>query len=319
MLLRIIKQISPATVARIKQNQTRLALLFNLRDAAFLREDLLAKNLQALDKGHYYLKTLLHRNIGPLVTPEYGLIRSNIGNISYFQNLGVSSLEEVYFTLRLIRNNEDPAKVELATFVAVPLRAWKEFSFDPFHGGTTEGRGNILAVATYFYNKKAMYAKTQAFLLEEKLALAAALGEAYTSDLLSLFAANKREKAIKNFAIPKENLSKEVLPYGRKDPKDLFRQKCEQIDFAELPFYPNNFSWSDLEVDLYLGPANTLILDAMYQETAGSPSRAPKVAARLTRFADEQLNAWLKDLEQLTAFGLAIYEGLKPKILLGTL
>jgi len=318
MLLRTIKQLNAETVARIVQNQANLALLFNLRDAAFLQEDLVMKNLQEVERGHYYLKTLMHHNIGPLVTPEYGLIRSSIGNISYFQSLGTEKTEAIYFTLRLIRNNEDPAKVELAIFVATPEHPWKEFTLDPFHCRAAEGHGNLLAVAAYFYNKKGMYEKTRAALLEKKLDLEAALGEAFTADLLALFSVDKREKVIKNFNIPKENLSKEILPFELKDPKDFFRQSCKEIDFAFLPFCPTTCS-SAIEIHLYLNPANTLVLDANYEGTASSVSRhaVSKEDAKFTKFADEQLNDWLKNLEQLTNFGYDIYEALKTKILLG--
>lgn len=321
MLLRTVKQINVETVARINRDQAKLHFLFHLRDAAFLREDLAAKNLQEMEKGHYYLKTLIHSNIGPLLTPEYGLVRSSIGNISYFQSLGASSIEEAYFTIRLIRNNEDPAKVELAIFVTTPEHPWKEFTLNPFHCGDAEGNGNILAVAAYFYNKRAMYEKTLTILLEKKSELEAALGEAYTADLLALFSALKSKKKLENFVIPKKNLSKEVLPYNRNDAKDLFRKKCKVIDFATLPFYAAA-SNEDIEAHLYLGPANTLVLDASYLGTAssvGEPRAVSNTDAKFTKFADEQLNDWLKNLEQLNNFGLAIYEGLKPKILISTI
>ena len=318
MLLRTIKQISPATIARINCNHEKLSLLFNLHDAAFLREDLAAKNLQEVEKGHYYLKTLIHNNIGPLRTPEYGLVRSQIGNISYSQSLGTKKIEEIYFTVRLIRNNEDPAKVELAIFVATPEHPWKEFTLDPFHDGAAEGHGNILAVAAYFYNKKTMYEKTMAFLLAQQRELETALGLAFTADLLAIFSINKKEKVIKNFNISKENLSKESLPFELKDPKDFFRQSCKEIDFAFLPFCHTTCS-SAIEMHLYLSPANTLVLDANYEGTASSVSRhaVSKEDAKFTKFADEQLNDWLKNLEQLTNFGYDIYEALKTKILLG--
>lgn len=319
MLLRTVKQISPATVVRINRNQANLAFLFNLRDAAFLREDILAKNLQASKKG-YYREILMHENIGPLMTPEYGLVRSQIGNISYFQGLPSSKTEELNFTVTLIRNNSFSTKVEVAVFVDTPAHSWKEFSFNPFSCGDTEGRGNLLAVASYFYNKRALYEKTQAFLLAKQIALATALGEAYTSDLIALFSVPASEAAVENFDISEKNLRKEILPYGRNDPKDLFRQKCKHIDFAEIPFYVND-SLEDIEAHLYLGPDNTLVLDASYEGTASSVGKraVSKEDAKFTKFVDEQLNDWLKNLEQLTTFGFSIWEGLKTKILIGTI
>lgn len=320
MLLRTVKQIRSDDVARINRNKAKINFLFNLRDAAFLREDILTKNLQKIENG-YYFKTLIHKNIGPLVTPEYGLVRSQIGNIFYFKGLSLLKTEEPNFTVGLTSSEAAATKAGVAVFVDMPTQAWKEFSFDPFHCGDTEGRGNILTVAAYFYNKKAMYKKTHNSLLEKRLELEAALGEAYTSDLIALFSSNKREKNIKNFNIPKKNLSKEVLPYERNDPKDLFIQKCKTIDFAEIPSYVDAF-YGYIEACLFLGPANTLVLDARYRETVHSGGGSKAVAkedAKFTKFADEQLNAWLKNLEQLTAFGLDIYEGLKPKILIGAI
>jgi hypothetical protein len=319
MLLRTVKQISPETVVRINRNQANLAFLFNLRDAAFLREDILAKNLQASKKG-YYREILMHENIGPLVMPEYGLVRSSIGNISYFQGLPSGKPEELNFTITLIRNNSFSTKVEVAVFVDTPAHSWKEFSFNPFSCGDAEGRGNLLTVAAYFYNKRVLYEKTQAFLLAKQIALATALGEAYTSDLIALFSAPPSEATIENFDISEKNLRKEILPYGRNDPKDLFRQKCKAIDFGELPFYVNE-ALEAIGIYLYLGPDNTLVLDACYVGTASSvDKRAVSVTdVKFTKFADEQLNAWLKNLEQLTAFGLDIWEVLKTKILVGTI
>jgi hypothetical protein len=282
-----------------------------------LREDILAKNFQEIENG-YYLKTLIHKNIGPLIAPEYGLIRSQIGNISYLQSLGITKTEEIYFTVRSINNNASPPKVELAVFVKTPEHPWKEFSFDPINCGDAEGRGNILSEAAYFYNKRGMYKKIHNSLLEKKIELEAALGEAYTADLISLFSVNKREKILKNFKIPEKNLSKEILPYERNDPKDIFRQKCTTIDFGEIPFYVNDFL-EDIETFLYLGPDNTLVLDASYMGTASSIAKraVSKEDAKFTKFANNQLNDWLKNLEQLTDFGFDIYEALKTKILIG--
>jgi len=65
-----------------------------------------------------------------------------------------------------------------------------------------------------------------------------------------------------------------------------------------------------------------LVLDASYWGTESSYFSAQAVSstdAKFAKFAEQQLNGWLKNLEQLTNFGLAIYEGLKPKILISTI
>lgn len=302
MWTRIGKQISAKAANRIRKIQKKMEFLTDIDDNGFLLKDIFPGDMYWADQ-HEYLCLLINRNIGPIINQKYELNSFPENKLFYLARTNPTEVKAMDFE---ISTNRDPFHMEESK-IYIGLRD-RENNLVPFTLNP-QGPGyhkNILTLATYFYNKYPTYLKIKATLLEKEAKLAKRLGALYASDIIALFSAEKVKQQEENFLIPAENMTKAIYY------EDTIPVLGEDVTKAKIHFFSGPIIDS-LCISLSLTAENIIYFDIA--------SLGPKALEKTNceAFINNQTNNWLKELEEMTEFGLAIYEQVKTKIVLDKL
>lgn len=302
MWTRIGKQISAKAANRIRKIQKKMEFLTNMDDNSFLLKDISPSDMYWTDKNEY-LNLVINRNIGPLVNRKQELTCFPENKLFYLVRTNPTEVKEMDFEISM---NRDPFHVE-ENKIYIGLRDRGNnlvpCTLNPQGAGWHK---NILTLATYFYNKYSTYQEIKAILLEKEGKLVKRLGALYTSDIIALFSAEKVKQQKENFLIPAENMTKAIYY------EDTIPVLGEDVAKAKIHFFSGPIIDS-LCISLSLTAENIIYFDIANLGTKTLEK------ANCEAFINNQTNNWLKELEEMTEFGLAIYEQVKTKIVLDKL
>ena len=300
MWTRVEKRINDRDADKIRKIQKKINFVRNIDDQSFLLNDVLSSKASREDKKEF-VRFLSNENVGKIADQECEL------NLFYD--------DELCYSVKPKRNGEYTAYIEIfAIKESSHLNdeeihfglAYVDDSSTPFSifPQSRPPSKNIFSLATYFYNKYSVYLKISEILKSKRDYFLDEIGEDYTDDLINLFSVKKQNGNTEDFSIPEENIVNDTY-YEDTCPlpeRDAFRAK---IDFFSGPIL------DDLEIYLSLTNKNTICFDTL------SAGNSILKKAGFYNFINIQTNVWLKEMEEMSNFALAVYDKVKTKIVLG--
>lgn len=298
MLLRITKELTPKSAARLRDLYQKTAFLYNLPANNFLKKDAEVKKITWEQGG--WNQYLLQQNIGPIMMPEYELRKIENGSFYCPTRLSNPKIDDLNFVLALTRTHLQRYSSSIKIYVQDTRKGLVVFHLDPLQ---RENYPSIFALATYFYSKFPSYEKIHKLLLENRDILKQQIGEAYLEDLSFLFSGQEQSQTAKTFTFSQK---KPQIEYVK---EVSLSEKKEIICLAVATFFVNR-ELMEIPIVLALKADNLIVWEF------NLPIMAPIKKAQFNVFIKEQTELWLESLEARTNFGLSIYEKLKLKILL---
>lgn len=315
-MLKITKQLNYLEAERIKKLGKIEKFLFNLEDNKFFLEDFLSTKTKMNISGNNS-NYLLKQKLGKFDSSEYEIIKFPS---EYRYSRPIKRLEgknEIDIKIVQVKgyepifNPDSPATVIVS---AEDIYA-KFFNLNPME---EYSKGNILAVANYFYNKFSSYKKIYKILQKNKEKLSKNISKMALEDLLLYFSVESIKTEIKDYSLPKKNIKKEYLDgfcewyfddtqFEKKDREGI-------VGHMVLPHHTDSTKPRYKDVELFITLEvlkNTLILNITAPHEA-----VIKEDEKFSKFLVEKINDYLKDLEQMTNFGLSILDKFKSKILI---
>lgn len=174
--------------------------------------------------------------------------------------------------------------------------------------------GDILYLASFFQNRRPLYAKLHALLVSKQEQYARYFGAKFVEDLTLLFSVGEGEKLFPSVAIATVKLKKTSL-------KRLKSSKKEVV-LGTSPFYRRigkSWSYTDLDFKLTLTSANKLSI-VIYPTRVSTYSAGNLAEAEenneIENFIKQYIEDWVNQLIATVNLAANIYEIYKTKILL---
>lgn len=331
-MLRITKQLTPTEAIKLRQLSQKELFLVNLKDAQFLWEDLQARPAnntfiyEDLSKASPYFRTLLNKDLGPLLLPSFRGLQ-NLEPFRYTKYNRAQKIRKKFLEIVLLTSSTDAKEVGLSFATGREKASLEELNFTLAKNKKDK---ILLALAAFFYNKKAAYKSVEETLLKSKEGFITNTGLLFTEDLIALFSAVSKEEISTNFEFSETNTPCQLIENA---PENSRANNAEEnLGFFTTRAYNSRYG-VDIKVVMALGKADTLVLEVsaksikeeVYSILEGAyqtilkrnKSFSEAVFLKIAnKLVEEQLVPWLDNLEQMTNFGLAIYEQVKTKIFL---
>jgi len=305
MLLRLVRKISEKDAERLRTAKAKEKLIFNLKDAGFLLEDLepyWAKIAKVFGKEGENLQTL-----GSFPQPKYGLQEedSKIFYQRLKQQKAFKMLDLSYGTFNsgvFIKVREKLGRhilFELGPFFP-KNRYENKFNWD----------GVIRDLAIYFYNRRSSYEALHEYFLKNKKGLSELFGQPFVEDLFLLFSVTSKKK-VPNFKGVEKTTGVKILK------KTGHNKNYAFVGFAH--FYPKHFKPNRLDYYRLESVENELFLNSKNQLLIKAKTRQPTLIGEEEKlefeaFVAKNLNTWLQQTIAVIDFGAAIYEKVKARI-----
>lgn len=311
---KIIKKLTTAEAKRIKVILERAKFLQNLEDSKIFLEDFVGRENTLVPTGAFFSE-IFSQEIGPCAIPANQLERS-IGSCSMVNN-PLTTYQRVDFKIAL---NLVPSSPE-SNFVFLGSRYTKLPNEYIYNNYLTETKkpGKIFTTALAFYNKKELYEKIFSALQPAKWNLARLLGSALTEDIFALFSAENMENKVKAFAFKS---AKEQCTVRSQEETQLLNNSA--IIGSALIKYKFENSPTEVSMLPYLAPDNSLVIyltltsnNLRFDLTRLPQEQLPLFMEeeKFAKFIVKKTEAWLKNLDSMTAFGMNIYKKFATKIL----
>lgn len=318
-MIRITKQIDEETVSSLENLAKKMVALQLYKNPSFIATDVQGK-LQEWKEQTPSPLFLISQNVGTLISPAFGL-EEGLEGVFYTSPLQQTK-EEVNFAITLTKATSQETNSDLTISITSPLSKNKAFSYTPLKSGAT---GDIFYLARYLYNKRNIYENIYRLLLKNKKQLEASLGESFTEDLTALFSVTNKAEPLEKYSIPKGGEVTRIAPYEKISYCYASRQACTKLGRSIIPLFSNGHLWRNLQVDLYSAPENKMLFDIDLElpEISTNPFSSNGVAGLdyfpYLEVLDAQIDAWLNNLKQMTAFGYELLAKIKAKLLLENL
>ena len=320
MLLQYIKKISPEAMIKLQAAKAKVDKLFALDSDAFLCRD---------------LESLAEKKLGGVEAfPTKPQIKKAV---TAFPEPGQG------FTIKenAIFFNEGPQKGPAGNLffecggknypqgISVLLRQGGQrppFSLGPFYPGAAAlaffKAPNLLALASYFYNRLPLYKQIREILLFSQAEYASVLGSAFTEDLIALFSAEVPVEEPDKIKVPHTNLKKARLSaYTGKDQevKKLMTLLYTGLENHKEKGITGRYDTGDIKLHIFLRGGTKLIIDATLLFPLEDFDQTLEKAASDKAFnfaVNFRVEAWLRQYIFMADFGIKILEKVKGKILL---
>lgn len=174
--------------------------------------------------------------------------------------------------------------------------------------------GDILYLASFFQNRRPLYAKIHALLVSKREQYIKYFGASFVENLTLLFSATKEEKLLPFLEIATTDLEKTTLERLKIFKKDIL--------IGTSPFYRRigkSWSYTDLDFSLLLSPTNKLtvvVAPAVVNTYAAGNLAEAEENNEFEKFIKKYLNDWLNQLIATVNLAANIYDIYKTKILL---
>ena len=305
MLLRLVRKISSEDAERLRAIKAKEKLIFNLKDAGFLLEDLepyWAKIAKVFGKEGENIQAF-----GTFPQPSYGL-REEHGEIFYQKLKQQKAFKTLAFSYGTINGG---------VFLKLREQVGRHILFElgPFfpknHYKNKFNSDKVIQdIAVYFYNRRSIYEELHNYFLKNKNGLNEIFGQPFVEALILLFSVTSKKK-VPNFKISAKATGARILK------KTVSSKNYSLVGFAR--FYPKHFKHKRLdyyrlesvENELYLNNKNQLLINAKARQ-AELLGEAEKL--EFENFVNKNLNTWLKQTISVIDFGAAIYEKVKTRI-----
>lgn len=305
MLLQLGRKISQKEAGRIKAAKAKEKLIFNLKDAGFLLEDLEPywdKITKVFGKEGEN-----SQNLGVFPQPKYGLQEEH-SEIFYQRLKQQKAFKALAFSYGTVNGG-----------VFLKLREQRGrhnlFELGPFFPKNRYenkfNRGQVIrTIALYFYNRRPSYEALHSYFLKNKKTLSELFGQPFVEDLIVLFSVTVKKK-VPNFKVSAKATGARILG------KTGSSKNYSLVGYAR--FYPKHFNHNRLDYYRLESVENELYLNDKNQLLIKAKARQPELIGEeekieFENFVAKNLNTWLKQTIAVVAFGDAIYEKVKTRI-----
>jgi len=334
MYLRITQQLTPEDEVRLNNVKAKEQYLRNLKDFKFLTAGIKLKNIFEEKRPWYKRPTSekVFKCYSSFSLPGYRMLEGN-KDLIFGERKASNRIWLRSFNLSLGDAPSSFGVLSLNASIFQDDCDVEEYALHLTEGGTS----NIFSIASYFYNKRAFYAKIQAFLEKNNAKFGALMGEEFIRQLSSLFSVISLPKAVLAYDLTAPEKYESFPSAPPFSPAAAYLPLC----FTKILSLENKYGMR-LRIDYSLGAANTLVIEVnafpcqttlSWQDTLAyffeSASRrtekknnnftTPVLEAFMKNFLGEHLNTCLTDLEKMMTFGSELYENVKTKLLLDNL
>lgn len=332
MQLKITKKLTLKEAERIKNLIQKVNFLKELSDSALFKEDFSSldkrtKNLSAVKKE------IISEHIAAGIPQSLYQLQASAQNYVYGHTAPVSTNEKLLFSIFSSTGLGSGTKASDAVAIGISsVNISKENVFlssfscylmpDSKYFQNINRFGKIFLTALFFYNKRDIYIDIKNILDKNKQKITGYLGEAFIEDLALLFSVKKGNKEVPAYLFASS--SKEEL-FSYPNVPEYYLLSKNDLGFSKLEYFYGQASFVTLEGRLRLEGNNAL---SLYLEIISNHSGPGQKFDQLTnlknlrnnpefsKFIDEKISDWLKNLDSMTSFGFNIYNKLKTKILI---
>lgn len=325
MIVRYIKAMKPEDISRLTEARTKTEAFSTALNLDFLSAalNLPERKLIKPENSFFspYDRTILNEKLGNIATPTHWFVQT-FKQMGYkvFEKVSLDALAIPAMTLQLSLINLLGKNFEKADLLLIvgeknhfsPLELQFGFLKDPL-----QSKESVLSFINYFYNRKELYFKVFATLLENKEKLKKYTTKPFLKALLSLFSVKDFKTEVPDFDIPATKLKLAVRGAenffepvtSRKEILGFYNPGRGLIESVKLLLLEDN----SLAIDFYF-------FDEMLSKVGKILTKENLEIAKenplFDKFIAENLNLWLKNILLLTAFEEKVYNKIRTKILL---
>jgi len=315
-LLRVVKAIKPEEAEKIRYYKTLEKRLKTLPDGKFLCKDLELTASESKAKAESPQRELITKNLGTFKYSKYEF-GEYFSALTYKRVSSYKIIKNLDFNCGHLYGGRN-----VALEIIDRTKGSQDFSIGQFcyaQPGMNyyASEGNLHELARYFHNKRPLYEKIRALLLEQQQEFETTLNKAFVEDLLALFSVVGVEKKLQNFNIPIKNATKHCLT------KRIIKKNW--LFLGNAYYYPKECPDAEyppattIELEFFLNSKNQLIINAScgwvskdeVQKTAIEEIGGSKY---FDKFLQATIVGFLQQLVALASFGEEIYEKVKTKI-----